>query len=136
ASLPRRPSAASLNSGWNPETPRQHVPGRPSKFQEGSMNDRASKDPPPAFTEDYDAVARYLAEQENISCLADPNVSYDRPRPRDKMKRQKPSASQNSDSIAESQRSGIWRFGKGIVDWFGYNKFGGESDERGSQKRI
>src|SRR5216117_1459510 len=37
ASLPRRPSAASLNSGWNPETPRQHVPGRPSKFQEGSM---------------------------------------------------------------------------------------------------
>ncbi|KAH0538373.1 hypothetical protein FGG08_005022 [Glutinoglossum americanum] len=135
-SLPRRSSVASLNSGWNSETPRQHVPGRPSRFHEGSMNDRASKNPPPAFTEGYDAVGRYLAEQENISYLADPGMPRTQPRPRDKTRRQKPSISQNSAGTAESQRSGIWRFGKAIADWFNYNKFAREEDEKARQKRI
>jgi hypothetical protein len=136
ATLPRRTSAASLNSGRNTEDPRQHAPGRPSRFQEGSMNDRASKNPPPAFTEGYDAVGRYLAEQEHMSYPADPNISHDRPQPRDKMNIQKPPISQSSGSTSEPQRSGIWRFGKAIADWFNYNKFVREEDEKARQKRI
>ncbi|KAI9785523.1 MAG: hypothetical protein M1839_009264 [Geoglossum umbratile] len=138
ALLSTRPSAASLNSGWNPESSYQNMPGRPSRFQEGSMNDRASKNPPSTYTEHYDAVGRYLAEQDNISCMADPNVTHSQPTPvaRDKVHRQQASISQNSGGTADSQRSGIWRVGKAIIDWFSYSKYMQEEEEKARQKRI
>jgi hypothetical protein len=134
--LSRKPSAVSLNSGWRPESSYQHLAGRPSRFREGSMNDRASKNPPPAFTEHYDAVGRYLAEQENVSCMADPNTAHTQPVHRDKVRRQQPSISQNSGGTGESQRSGIWRFGKAIIDWFNYSKYVQEEEEKARQKRV
>ncbi|KAI9774873.1 MAG: hypothetical protein M1840_000089 [Geoglossum simile] len=134
--LSGRPSAVSLHSGWRPESSYQHLAGRPSRFQEGSMNDRASKNPPSTFTEHYDAVGRYLEEQENVSCMADPNTAHSQPVQRDKVRRQQPSISQNSGGTADSQRSGIWRFGKAIVDWFNYSKYVQEEEEKARQKRV
>ncbi len=70
---------------------------RPSKFLEGSMNDKVSQRPPAIFTGDEDAMERYArsqaVDQEHV------DVSYDA-------------------GIESSKASGMYRFGKAIASTF------------------
>ena len=70
---------------------------RPSKFLEGSMNDKVSQRPPAIFTGDEDAMERYVtsqgADQEQV------DASYDA-------------------GIDSSKPSGMYRFGKAIASTF------------------
>ncbi|KAK0508379.1 hypothetical protein JMJ35_009463 [Cladonia borealis] len=70
---------------------------RPSKFLEGSMNDKVSQRPPAIFTGDEDAMERYVrgqgVDQEQV------DASYD-------------------EGIDSSKPSGMYRFGKAIASTF------------------
>ena len=70
---------------------------RPSKFLEGSMNDKVSQRPPAIFTGDEDAMERYVmsqgVDQEQV------DASYDA-------------------GIDSSKPSGMYRFGKAIASSF------------------
>ena len=70
---------------------------RPSKFLEGSMNDKISQRPPAIFTGDEDAMERYVRSQAGDEGQV--NVSYDA-------------------GIDSSRSSGMYRFGKAIASSF------------------
>lgn len=70
---------------------------RPSKFLEGSMNDKVSRRPPAIFTGDEDAMERYARSQAGDQEQVD--VSYDT-------------------GIDSSRPSGMYRFGKAIASTF------------------
>ena len=70
---------------------------RPSKFLEGSMNDKVSQRPPAIFTGDEDAMERYVRSQAIDQEQVD--VSYDA-------------------GIDSSKSSGMFRFGKAIASTF------------------
>ena len=70
---------------------------RPSKFQEGSMNDRVSQRPPSLYTREEEAMERYVKNQEQDREEMDINYGA---------------------GIESDRSSGMFRFGKAIANAF------------------
>ena len=93
---------------------------RPSKFLEGSMNDKVSQKPPGVYIGDDEAMERYAKSQENDG--DEMEVTYDA-------------------GIEPNKHSGMFRFGKAIASafnavniWQGVNGIWKEKEkEKGSQ---
>lgn len=99
--------------------------GRPSKFLEGSMNDRASNKPPSRYIKDDQAMDRYVShehDERSKGFTHHPNHSI----------------SHSSAGTESSKESGIFRFGKAFASafnpmniWQGLNGRHKDTQERG-----
>ncbi|OCL02159.1 hypothetical protein AOQ84DRAFT_393151 [Glonium stellatum] len=98
---------------------------RPSKFLEGSMNDKASEKPPSVFTRIFQGGSQSLSVdhlmEDYIESSNEPSASKHGNRPPaspSKATSHNPSSSVSSMATGETKRSGIYRFGRSIASSF------------------
>jgi len=108
----------------NPLTQNQHSRSstRPSKFKEGSLNDRPSQEPPASYIDQEHTMDQWSKSQERGS--EDMDVDYNA-------------------GIESSKPSGVFRFGKAIANvlnpmafWHGMNGAKKEKDQRASTEET
>ncbi|MCJ1340315.1 hypothetical protein MMC09_005609 [Bachmanniomyces sp. S44760] len=99
---------------------------RPSKFIEGSMNDRVSKEPPSIYTREEQVMEQYHADREDNTREQSMDVDFD-----------------NDAGIEHTKPSGMYRFGRAIATafnpvhvWHGINGFWKEKQEEDPEKII
>jgi len=97
-------------------------PTRPSKFAEGSMNDKPSKRPPSLYTRDEEAMEEYMAgpatSRPSITCPAqDTNNVYDA-------------------GIDQDKPSTMYRFGRAIANAFNPGRWRSKEPQVDPQQNI
>ncbi|KAI9679195.1 MAG: hypothetical protein M1817_005214 [Caeruleum heppii] len=104
---------AIVNTSTLPIDDHMDMMGRPSRFLEGSMNDRVSQKPPSLFTRDDEAMRRYVEDQENPWQATFDGDDF-KPRrsshPSARLKRT------THDGSSSARRSGIFKFGKSLAN--------------------
>lgn len=98
---------------------------RPSKFLEGSMNDRASEKPPSIFTRIFQGSSQNLSMdhlmEDYIESSNEPSTGKHASKPLaspPKATPHHPNSSVSSMATGETKRSGIYRFGRSIASSF------------------